>query len=345
MKTERRHELETNTLARGLESWKEWLAPYSTAIVTVILVLMAGYVGATMYSAYQSGVNREAWDEYQLAVLGNDMEQLSRTAQGGDHGGSAMQEWALIEWSDRQLFEAAEQYLSDREAAKKKLASIAGIYEVVADSDSDELRNRARLGLGRTYEMQDRLEDARRQYSLVEGELGAVAAGRIERLEQKKTQEAIKWLATAELPKRGTPLGGGATGARPNFEASVPPIDDAAAPPSGMSLEEIIGGMKANEGDRYGEGAPPGAEGATAAPEGTPPAADVPTGDAPASEPAAESPAAESPAAEAPASEPAAETPAAEAPAAEAPAAEEPAAETPAAEEPAESSETAPAPQ
>ena len=303
MKTERRHELGTNSLARSLDQSREWLRPYSTAILAFILLAVGAYVAATIYSSYQASANRAAWDEYQLAILENDAERLRRAATGGEFQGADMQEWAYVAWADRQLQQASELYLRDRDEAEQKLSAIKGTYEVYAESGvNPEVRNRARLGLARVNEMENRLDEARRQYELVEGALGEVAARRLERLKQKPAQESIHWLATADLPKPAMPRGAGIPGARPGLEAGLPPTDARGMPLApGRSLEDIIGGLKMEEGDeRYGEAEDqPASEATSPYPDGAQPATDAPIDAPPTETPPPESPA------EAPATAPA----------------------------------------
>jgi hypothetical protein len=265
MNTERRHELGTNTLAKGLNDWSDRLRPYTSAILAVIAAVLGVYIVASLWNSYQANRNRAAWDDYQLAMLEGDVEQksLERLANSEDHAGTAMQEWALVGFADRQLLRASQLYLSDRKEALERLTSVAGIYDQFAASGSGpEIRNRARLGLARVAEMQGDLDEARQQYGRVEGALASVAAARIQHLETKPAEEAVKWLATTELPKRATPPGPGSPGERPGHEAALPPVDAAA---DSRTLEEIISGI--------------GSEGA-ATPPATSPLAETPSTEA-----------------------------------------------------------------
>jgi hypothetical protein len=291
MKTERRHELEQNTLAQGLSDWGEKVRPYSTVILAAIGLLVGVYVAATLWNNYQSSRNRAAWDDYQLAMLEGDAElrQLQRLANSEDHQGTEMQEWALVGWADRQLLAASREYLVNREQAKERLTDIEGIYEQFAESGSTlEIRNRSRLGLARVSELQNKLEEARRHYAQVEGALGALAAERIKQLESKEAQEASAWLATAELPKPKPGEGPGVPGQRPGFEATPPAVDAGSAPAvdTPQSLEEILRGIAPSEaGKPPAEGQPPTQ---TATPET--PSAETGTDQPAAVEPAATEP-------------------------------------------------------
>jgi hypothetical protein len=323
MHTERRHELETNTLAKGLTDWGDKLRPYTNLILLAIAALVGVYIAASMWNSYRATRDRAAWDDYQMALFEGDGEQrtLQRLASSEDHEGTGMQEWALVGWADRQLLRASQMYLNNRDESQKRLDRVIEVYGEFAENGSGpEIRNRSRLGLARAYEMRNDLEKARAEYARVEGALAEVAAERLKQLESKPAQDAIGWLATADLPKPAAPSGPGVPGDRPGFEAAPPAAEKAGDMKfdTTKSLEEILGGVDpSTDASRYGEGAAPAAsvktESTESAPKETPsePAA-AKESNAPSSPSASETPADES----AP-SEPAETAPAPQPPAAE----------------------------
>lgn len=259
MNTERRHELEDNALAHGITSWTERLRPYTAALLGIAAFLLGIFIVGSIWNRYQRSRDQDAWYEYQRAIFQGDPEaaELQRLAHSEDHQGTLMQEWAFMAWADRQLLQASFQYLNDRPAAKERLSRIASIYGQIADNASiPELKNRARLGLARVSEMEGDLDEAKSQYALVDGALAAVAQERVKQLESGSADETIAWLTMVELPKRTPPGGPGTPGQRPGFEVT-PPAADAKSGlnfDSTQSLEDIIGGIQAAEGDkRYGE--------------------------------------------------------------------------------------------
>jgi hypothetical protein len=166
--------------------------------------------------------------------------------------------------------------------------------------------------------MQNRLEDARKHYAKVEGALAAIAEERIKALDSKDAQEAVKWLATAELPRPAAPTGPGVPGLRPPLNPTAPPTDAPEEPLDASSeLHKIIGGLNTDtEPDRYGEPESPAVE-ATGDPAAEPPPAESPP-------PEAADPAPAEPAAGETASEESSEPPASDEPAAEEPPAPQP---------------------
>ncbi len=274
MKSEHRHELETNELSAGLAKTIETLKPLTGQIVTGLVLLALAYMGLTVWNSQSASRERAAWDAFALATDTSDPEMKSLQQVAGDeqYAGTAMQEWAYVGWADRQVLNAMGTYLYDRERTEDLLRSVSGVYEQLASTASDpQVLNRARFGLARVYELQNKLDEARDQYLAVRGELQPQAKQRAEQLESEAVREASAWLATAELPKRDLTGGQGATGARPEFDAAVPAAQAAGDSINQKSLEELLGELNTDvpgttdEQNRYGEDDEPAGtdEGAT----------------------------------------------------------------------------------
>jgi hypothetical protein len=346
MKAEHRHELETNKLAHELEVWGEKIRPHGNTILTVVAVLLGLYALLTFWNSRTAGREQEAWLAYEKALLQSDPDYraVQAVAASDDFAGTTMQEWATMAWADRQLRMASEMYLVNRDGAKERLTTISAIYEqYAADAVNDEIRNRARLGLARTSEMLGRLDDARRQYAEVQGPLSTLAAARIKELEGKHAEDTVKWLASAELPRRAAPTGDGLPGVRPGADAEMPASEAGGGAElfdPAQSMEEILGGaIGTGATGTYEEGATTDPAADPAATEDAAPAAD----DAAPSEssPATDAPATDqSPAADAAETTEADAQPGSEGDAADTATEAEPAAETPAAETPADAPAT-----
>ena len=259
MKTERRHDLETNELARSATVWIEKIKPYSTQLVGIAVVLLGLWVVSSVWGAMSASEDEAAWDAYGLAMSTADLEMtnMQRLANSDLYQGTPMQEWAFAAWADRQLYLATRLYLVDRAEAKERLGRIVGIYEQLSTNAGDEqLRNRARFGLGRVYELQDKLEKAGEQYDQVKGDLEPLARLYADRLLTPEAKETYAWLDTAKLPRRSLEGAPGTPGSRPAFDAEVP---NATADPSGLNmktLEDILGfPSDASDENRYGDDA------------------------------------------------------------------------------------------
>lgn len=260
MKSERRHDLETNQLAIQVQDFLDRVKPYASQIALVIVGLLAlAYIGS-LWRNSSAKTEQDAWDAYTVASYSSDPElnSMKLLAENEEYSGTAVAEWAYLAWADRQLLLASQTYLTNRESTDQRLGSALEIYRNLAeDSTVTQVQDRARYGLAQVLEMQGEVEKAREAYSRVKGDLAASAKDRAKQLESNNVQEAVNWLATAELPKRPTPSTSGATtGARPSFDAETPattpavnPLDDT------RTLEEILGGSPetSTESDRYGE--------------------------------------------------------------------------------------------
>lgn len=256
MKTEHRHELETNDLAQKLAVWIEGIKPYTTYILLGIGLLLGGYLAGSYWSAKQAQQEQEFWQAYQTALTTSDStpafqdySEVRKAAASEDYT-AAGQQWAYLTWADRQLLVASTNYLSQREKAKETLTSIFGVYDQLATTASDQnVRNRAQLGLARVHEMQNEPEKAQKAYAAVRGIYETVAQQRLAMLNSETNQAAIDWLATTELPKPD-PLGGGIPGVRPGFAAEIPETEAAEQPEiTKGSIEELLGKVNEDEDD------------------------------------------------------------------------------------------------
>ncbi|MCH2115043.1 MAG: hypothetical protein MK171_09065 [Pirellulales bacterium] len=279
MKKERRHDLETNFLAVKLTQWIAAVRPYSKALTGLVALAIGLFAVTLLWNSRSASTERSAWEEFAIASNTYDPElmKLQDLATAEEYAGTRMQEWAHAAWADGQVLLAAGSYLSDREAAQTRLRNVVGTYVALATSAGDsDIRNRSHFGLGRIYELQNKIDQAQREYALVQGDLQTLALERAEQLKSDKVKEACNWLFTAALPKRDLTGGQGATGARPSFDVAVP---DSA--PAGDATEGPIATDSSETGasDVEAEVGEPGAGGSTAsdvaAGEGTAPKNDV----------------------------------------------------------------------
>ncbi|MBX3435182.1 MAG: hypothetical protein KF847_17835 [Pirellulales bacterium] len=257
MRTERRHELQTNTLAKDLELGLEKFRPYTNQILAAIGAVLLLFAALSYWRNSQLEQEQAAWEALQSAMLSSELELtgVQKLIEDETYAGLATQEWAAVTWADRQLRIAANDALIRPEAASDKIDAVAGIYrQFSASASSDEIRNRARLGLARVHELRSEVDEAIAAYQRVEGEFKEIAQDRIESLERASGIDAVKWLASAkfELPRGAT--GPGTPGVRPQFSPGEPAADAAGEmefDPT-RSLEEILGGLSEAQGDaRY----------------------------------------------------------------------------------------------
>lgn len=278
MKSEHRHQLETNTLAKNLDVAVERLRPYASPIagcivaVVVVMFLWSYFAGSS--SARQS----QAWDAYNQAVIESvpDVEQLRQTAQ--EHPGTKMQQMADVTWADSQVWIAARDYIYNRPATMEAITKALSAYQsVIQSSDDERLVNRARLGVARAYEIQGKLDEAAKSYGDVKGAFEEYAKRQAERLAKPEAKDTYAWLATARPKLPQAPTGPGTPGVQPEFSAgelALPGDTTGAAPPSGtpatgQTLDDLLKGLEVDFNtptgdDRYAPGT------TTPAQDGTP---------------------------------------------------------------------------
>lgn len=273
MKSEHRHELETNELSASLAKWIESIKPYSGQLFTGLAILIIAYLGLIIWGNENLRWEKKAWDAYAMETGSSDPELkgLQKIAGSEEYAGSKMSEWAYVGWADRQVLNAMSYYLVDREKTQDLISEATGIYQGFANNASDpQVKNRARFGLARVFELQNKLDEAKQQYLTVRGDLQPIAVERAEQLDSEEVDAAIAWLAKADLPKLDRTGGQGATGVRPNFDAGLPVAQPSKDGISAKSLEELLGDFEnsSTEENRYGEQD----EAATADPESEAPA-------------------------------------------------------------------------
>jgi hypothetical protein len=287
MKSEHRHQLETNWLATRLDRLMSESRPYvSTIFGIIIAVVVVGLIWS--YWARSSGIRSSgAWDAYNISIGQRppNIDALRLAAE--ENPGTAMQQMADVTWADSQVWIAARDYIYNRPVAMEALDRATSRYQAVIQSTDDErILNRAQLGLARVYEIRGELEKARDEYLKVKGAYAEYAKLQAERLEQPETKETYEWLASAKPPRPRTPMGPGTPGERPAFTADdlgLPKAGDsgnATAPvpegtqPEGETFDDLLDGLNLDFGDapdseRYPNSEPAGGLG-TPASEATP---------------------------------------------------------------------------
>jgi hypothetical protein len=263
MKSERRHDLETNELAIRMQEWIDRLKPYTSQIALVILGVIALAFIASAWGGASLAKEQEAWDEFTLASYSTDPELASMKllAENEDFASTSVPEWAYLAWANRQVQLASQTYLTDRVGTTKRLEAVQKILTSLADgAGNPQIQDRARYGLAQALEMLGKADEAKKAYAKVKGDLAVLAKSRAEELDNPEVVKACEWLATAELPKQEpASTAGTISGTKPSFEADVPAAAPGTDPLSTTrSMEQILNDAlgPANDENRYGEDDP-----------------------------------------------------------------------------------------
>jgi hypothetical protein len=151
MKSEKRHELETNYLARWLGEMFKKTEPYHTAItwalVGVVVVLGIGVV----WNKFSQRGAASAWDEFNSALAADNFVELERIAK--EHPGTPVAHWALAVSADARLVTGCGKVFTDKPSAAQDLRSAVDAYAtIIVESREPRLRQRALFGRARAYE-------------------------------------------------------------------------------------------------------------------------------------------------------------------------------------------------
>lgn len=318
MKSQERHELETNALAKLLASWTEKLGPYSSHIVFGLLAIAAVAAIWQLSRSAWSGRSTEGWDRVTMTLVDQSPDFDSLKLAGEEFSGRPEGQLAKLVVADNELFRASYDFLSDKEQAMKALGAAEKIYNDLASGGSDSLIvERAKLGQARVLELKGKIPEAIETYESLDGLYADLGKERAEYLAKIPAEEYSTWLLEAQgaIPRRPVGLGGGMDfGADPLQMPSGQTEQAPTGPLFGegplLDFEAIQeNSPEAPEGprpDRYEEGT-----GATEAPAGESPPAEPTDPAAPAdgAEPANNAPA--TPGATEPAGETSTDTPAA----------------------------------
>ncbi len=182
MKSERRHELETNKLADWIGTKFELIVPYTRVIVGSLAGLFVLLIGYQIYSNQQQTAAGLAWRSYLEAITartqastagGRDSiinEQIDALEQVAiSEAGTPAGQWALITQADLQLMRGSQALFTDRNEAKGLLEAAAANFTKVEElaSRNAELLERARLGLAQVLECQGKIDAAKAKSELV----------------------------------------------------------------------------------------------------------------------------------------------------------------------------------
>lgn len=241
MKSKRRHDLETNELAKRLAVWGERVKPYSKFITVTIAAAAVVLVVWLVASRIAAAQRQRAWDVYVYAMTSADSDYGALREAAEEHEGTAMGEWASITWADAELRLATRDYFQTDSDAQEHLDNAMDAYRrLIDESDDEEIKNRARLGMARALETDGKVKEAIEFYAAVEGPFALFADQRAKQLASPAAYDAIQWLATAEMPRVQPPAGPGTPGVRPPFGSDFsldPEIPPQSSAPFSSGLE------------------------------------------------------------------------------------------------------------
>jgi len=164
MKSERRHELQTNVLADWLGKHIESTKPYARMTVGAIGLLFVLAVAWLFLSNRKSTQQAAGWQDFYGAVERRSEPLLREVAQR--HAGTEVGLWASYSLANFIYNDGAQQLFDDREQANELLLSAQSVYDdVVRQAKQPFLQQRAIFGLAQAFESRNDLLNAGKQYS------------------------------------------------------------------------------------------------------------------------------------------------------------------------------------
>ena len=213
MKTERRHELQTNWLADQLGTKTKQIRPYIKLIVGVLVLSVAAIVLLSIGSVQRNKARELAWkDLFALQVnANNSFDPLTRSDYAGQlvdlskkHAGSPVGAWALQSAGDINLALGSDLLWRDRDDARAKFNLALENYNgALSASDHDMLRQRALQGVAQANEALNQPAEAEGTYQQIidkwpDTAVAKSAAKRLAFLQRPSTGEFYDWFVRQE---------------------------------------------------------------------------------------------------------------------------------------------------
>jgi hypothetical protein len=303
MKTERRHELETNQLADSLGHWIDHIQPYLRTIFGMLIAVVVLIFAILFVNRHSAEKAREGWDEY-FQALGsiNDPGRLgtSKLADVAEkYSGTSVAFWSTAVLADIDLNEGTDMLFKNKPVALETLRNAVEHYQEVLDGSREAaLLQRATYGQARAHESLGDLDAARKQYASIPvkwpgSPFEAAAQQRAKDLDRRDTKEFYDWFVKQEPGKT--------MAKEPGVPGMKLPFDlDTIKSPSASSDGSTDSGpaLPAASDDATSESQPEAGESRATEPAAAAPAATAPSATAPATAaPATTGPATEKPAA------------------------------------------------
>jgi hypothetical protein len=215
MKSEQRHELQQNSLARWLNDAGEWCRVNAPLLVGVVVGAALVIIGVTYFRHQSEARTTDEWTQFFAAAQRDDTVKLQ--SLGTKFAGDTPGQLAKLLLADTALNSGVELMSSDREEAEKKLNDAKNLYAEVRSAASEPLlKQRAVFGLARYYESVGLLEESTKEYQTIvkdwpDGPFTEIAKRKIEYLQFPSTVAFAKWyrehkpLPPAPAGTAGTP--------------------------------------------------------------------------------------------------------------------------------------------
>jgi hypothetical protein len=228
MKSDRRHELQTNELANWLGRQYERHQGHLPAILWGVLAVVAVVVLVGLWGSRGSTSVSDAWEEYQIGNIDpkGTPKRLKDLAEKYPNMDIAL--WARLDYADQLCYDGHAKLDIDRTIATTYLRDAQKNYELILQSPKalPEMIRRAALAEAKCWELLGKRDkaiesykSAAKRFATSYPELSQDAASRASDLEQPEAADFYQWLASYE-PPASKPLN------LPGLGPLFPPVND-----------------------------------------------------------------------------------------------------------------------
>ncbi len=241
MKSEQRHELQTNILADRIGTGIESARPVLPMVLGAIALVVVGLLGWGLYSSNARSRTALAWTDYYFNLTTSTEPGTFFDLQAGDADdfldvadefpSSSVAKWAQLSAGGQFLEQGVETLYRNRVEGEKLLNQAVEAFGVAAEASEPSLSLQAHYGLGRSYEALSKLSEAAEAYEQVLAEepyeaLKKDVERRLEFISSQEGKEFYAWFSKLD-PKPDAPI-------RLPSDLSTPPTN-----PGEMSFDPL----------------------------------------------------------------------------------------------------------
>jgi len=240
MKTERRHELQTNWLADRVGEFIVVIKPYSKGLTGALLAIVVVWAAFLIMAHRSHAEEASNWNKLWDGLLGgtNAAEDLATLSESYPKRPTG--QWALLILADNDLSNGVGLLFVEKKAGRDAIHNALDNYKSVLQNATDPLvREHALFGEGRAQESLCNVSDAVTAYQQLRtdyptGSYSARAQERLDDLARDSTKNRYDWFKTLEPPPTGLGKGsdksGGTSG--PQLPGELEPFSQFATPNS-----------------------------------------------------------------------------------------------------------------
>lgn len=149
MKSEHRHDLQTNDLSKLLVQAEPFLEKYGRKIAVAVGAVLVISIGYSIWSSIQSSKETEAWTRLAAATATADFENVA-----DEFPGTEVADWAWIHAAESHLQSGIRSSFTDRKAGVRELDQAKEQFQNLLETSSTlpPVRERALFGMARVEE-------------------------------------------------------------------------------------------------------------------------------------------------------------------------------------------------